>query len=189
MLQSVAFTSQRKALEKLVLKKNSLMYKRIWPVVRRMALREFNVLSFEKGANPELNGGVEKLKWLKPLGTYKPPAPNFHPPKVLKNSNLLAPGIKTADMVYLSNMFRDFFGDPVIDTSHYMLATFHKVLQRQIFFNGNLLIGKVFGYNIYSKTTVIQRELMVLLVIADTLALRKRTGDRREGKNDLPVEP
>jgi len=186
LLQSVVYAAEPKALGLLVLSKNGLRYKLVAAAVHKMALREFKVLNIEEGGNPILEGKIEKLKWLKPRGTYKPPKSGFANSSYYRrqlqnnNLNLLAPGAKAAGMVYLSNMFRDLIGDPVLDTSHYILGTLHSVLQRQTFFNGNLLMRDVFGYNTYHEVTRLRGEVIGILVIAATLDLRKSGDENAE---------
>ena len=143
-----------------------------------MALREFTVLDIEEGGNPILEGKVKKLKWLKPQGTYKPRKPNFY--RFEPQNNLLAPGTKTAGMVYLANMFKELMGDPVLDTSHYMLGILHSVRRRETFFNGNLLMRDVLGYKTYDKITKVRGELIVVLLINDIEAAEEKKNEAVE---------
>ena len=154
MLQLVAYTLQSFSPGKLVLTPNGITYNSIMAAVGKMALRKFTVLEIEEGENPILEGKVKKLKWLKPQGTYKPQEPDFY--RFEPQNNLLAPGTKTAKMVYLANMFKELIGDPVLNTSHYTLGVLHSVRRNQAFFNGNLLMKDVFGYNIYLRATMVK---------------------------------
>ena len=79
---------------------------------------------------------------------------------------MLAPGTKTAKMVYLANMFKELIGDPVLNTSHYTLGVLHSVRRNQAFFNGNLLMRDVFRYNIYDKITKVLGEIIIILLIS-----------------------
>ena len=178
MLQSVAYASESKLLGELVLIPNGITYNSIMVAVDKLALREFTVLEIEEGGNPILEGKVKKLKWLKPQGTYKPRKPNFY--RFEPQNNLLAPGTKTAGMVYLANMFKELMGDPVLDTSHYMLGMLHSVRRRETFFNGNLLMRDVLGYKTYDKITKVRGELIVVLLINDIEAAEEKKNEAVE---------
>ena len=160
MLQGVVHYAQETPLQP-ALDINRIWLKRVTQAVTKLSMREFCVLDIPQGANLKLNGQVEKVKWLAPLGTHKPPNLNLTPLATSDTSAICSP--KLVDLIFFSGVIRELFGDPSLDLTHFMLAVVYELRKEKVSSNVYYLLVRVFGYRGYPDIARLRSNLIEIL--------------------------